>query len=150
MSFRRKRPSADEINVTPMIDVLLVLLIFFMVASHFDREDQLAINLPSAEVDAAPDAAETTEISIARDGSYALNGVDLVNRQPGTLAMALQRMAAEKKDLPLVINADADASHQAVVTAMDVAGRAGFHRLRISTQPTASSPAAGAHPAPGS
>lgn len=156
MSFRRKRPSADEINVTPMIDVLLVLLIFFIVTSSLSKSNHLSIELPRADGDAAEAPQKAVELLVAKDGSYSINGAALVNRELSTLRKALHEVAAEPMDTPLVIAADAGTNHQAVVGAMDVAGQLGFRHLSIATQATTepasaaatSSPRASASPAP--
>jgi len=123
-----------EINVISLVDVLLVLVLFFMVSTSFLRDTELTIKLPEAtaqEQVSTPD--ETLEITITQSGSYLVNGRELVNSERRTLRAAIERLAGERRDLPVFIRADAAATHQSVVTAMDVAGQLGFVRLNIAT-----------------
>lgn len=134
MKFRRKPRENVEINLASLLDVVFILLLFFVVSTTFNREAQLKIELPeaeSAEVQEAP--PRQLEITIAADGSYALNGQGLVKSDMATLSSALQKESEGDSSLPLVISADARTPHQAVITAMDAAGKLGFTHLRIST-----------------
>lgn len=133
MTFKRRRRQEQGINLTPMIDVVFLLLIFFMVSTTFTKETHLEVELPEADGEPTPDQPDNIEILVAKDGSYRINGRALVNRQVETLIAAL-RDAGGSEETPLVITADANASHQAVVTAMDAAGRAGFVHLSITTR----------------
>ena len=134
MKFRRKPRENVEINLASLLDVVFILLLFFVVSSTFNREAQLKVELPQAEsAEVAQENGKHLEISIAADGSYALNGQALVKSDLATLSSALQRESAGDSSLPLVISADARTAHQAVVTAMDAAGKLGFSRLRITT-----------------
>ena len=134
MKFKRRRKNDQGISLTPMIDVVFLLLIFFMVSTTFTKETHLQVELPEADAEAAGEPPNSIEILVARDGSYSVNGRALFNRQVATLVAALQQAAAGDVDVPLVITADANASHQSVVTAMDAAGRAGFIHLSITTR----------------
>ncbi len=134
MKFRRRSVLDNSINVTPLIDVVFLLLIFFMVSTTFTKETHLVIDLPEATGKPAESLPDNIEILIANDGSYSVNGVALINRQTETLVSALRQLGDVDKKLPLVIAADAKSSHQAVVTAMDAAGQAGFVHLSITTQ----------------
>ncbi len=134
MKFRRRSVLDNSINVTPLIDVVFLLLIFFMVSTTFTKETHLVIDLPEATGKPAEAVPDTIEILVASDGSYSVNGVALVNRQAKTLVSALRQLGEVDKSIPLVIAADAESSHQAVVTAMDAAGQAGFVHLSITTQ----------------
>jgi biopolymer transport protein ExbD len=123
-----------ELNLTSLIDVVLLLLVFFMITTSFVRESQIAIRLPG--VSGAPPAAatdEALEISVTAAGSYRVNGRALVDDQPATLLAALRQVTADRQPGPVTISADAQAPHQAVVTAMDAAGRLGFVEIRIAT-----------------
>lgn len=134
MKFRRSRKPDSGINLTPLIDVVFLLLIFFMVTTTFTQETRLLISLPEAggeTVDAEP---ERLELTIDKEGNYALNGQSLINRDIKTIMAALKDASAGNRDLPVVITADAESSHQAVVTAMDAAGKLGFNQLQIATQ----------------
>lgn len=135
MKIRKSIRPDDYINVIPFIDVLLVLLIFFMVSSRFTHNAELRLSLPSAD---APNEQQLLpdmiEISIGVDGSYSLNGKPLINKKPETLYVALKDMAGGNRDVPLILSADAETTHQSVVTAMDVAGQLGFSKLSISTR----------------
>lgn len=134
MKFRRRRKPDSGINLTPLIDVVFLLLIFFMVTTTFTQETRLLISLPEAggeTVDAEP---ESLELTIDKEGNYALNGQSLINRDIKTIMAALKDASAGNRDLPVVITADAESSHQAVVTAMDAAGKLGFNQLQIATQ----------------
>ena len=134
MKFRRSRKPDSGINLTPLIDVVFLLLIFFMVTTTFTQETRLLISLPEAggeTVDAEP---ESLELTIDKEGNYALNGQSLINRDIKTIIAALKDASAGNRDLPVVITADAESSHQAVVTAMDAAGKLGFNQLQIATQ----------------
>ena len=123
-----------EINVISLVDVLLVLVLFFMVSTSFLRDTEISIQLPEAEIDAKISAAdEKLEVMITKTGAYLVNGRELVNSERRTLRAAIERLAGDKRDLPVFIRADAAASHQSVVTAMDVAGQLGFGRLNIAT-----------------
>ncbi|HYQ39644.1 MAG TPA: biopolymer transporter ExbD [Pseudomonas sp.] len=135
MKFRRKPRENIEINLASLLDVVFILLLFFVVSSTFTRESQLKVELPQAEsAEVAQEApAKSLEITIAADGSYALNGQALVKSDLVTLTNALQHESAGDNSLPVVISADARTPHQAVITAMDAAGKLGFSRLRIST-----------------
>ena len=134
MKFRRKPRENIEINLASLLDVVFILLLFFVVSSTFNREAQLKVELPQAEsAEVAQENGKHLEISIAADGSYALNGQALVKSDLATLSSALQRESAGDSSLPLVISADARTAHQAVITAMDAAGKLGFSRLRITT-----------------
>jgi biopolymer transport protein ExbD len=122
-----------EINVISLVDVLLVLVLFFMVSTSFlrDTESRSAPGGAAEAPAAAPD--DKLEIMITREGAYVVNGRELVNSERRTLRAAIERLSGDKRDVPVFIRADAAATHQAVVTAMDVAGQLGFVRLNIAT-----------------
>lgn len=120
--------------MTSLIDVVLLLLIFFMVSTSFVKKSQINISLPQAESSTRiEDPPEQIEIMITSTGVYLVNGRELINNRPETIRNALQKVAAGRNDMPLTISADANAKHQHVVTAMDVAGRLGFTKISIAT-----------------
>ncbi len=135
MNFRRQRQSELDINVTPLIDVVFLLLIFFMVSTTFSRETQLRIELPEATGEPAREE-KVLDIVIDAEGNYFVNKQGLVNRKPETLQRAIDEVAGSDTSRPVRITADAKTPHQAVVTAMDVAGRLGFVHLRVATRHT--------------
>ncbi|MCZ6829674.1 MAG: biopolymer transporter ExbD [Gammaproteobacteria bacterium] len=138
MKFRRQRLEQVEVNLTPLIDVVFLLLIFFMVSTTFTKETHLSIDLPEASGENSPDALEMIEILINEGGAYTINAQRLVDRELRTLKSAIQQISEGDTSLPLVITADAQAPHQSVVRAMDAAGQMGFVHLSITTmQPRA-------------
>jgi biopolymer transport protein ExbD len=136
-----QRPRAEpELNLTSLIDVVLLLLIFFMVSTSFVKQSQISIRLPEADnTSAVEDMPEQIDIMITEQGTYLVNGRELVNNRPETIRNALQKVSGGNTKLPLTISADANARHQYVVTAMDVAGKLGFVQINIATinDPTA-------------
>ena len=134
MRLNLRAKAQPEVNLTSLIDVVLLLLIFFMVSTSFVKESQISIQLPEADSEAvAQEAPEQLEIMITEQGTYLINGRELVNNRPETIRNALRRVSTGDTSLPLTISADANARHQHVVTAMDVAGRLGFTRISIAT-----------------
>jgi biopolymer transport protein ExbD len=140
VNLRTRLPEPPEINLTPLVDVVLLLIIFFMASTTFVKEAPLQVELPQASQEPVSAGASPLEVTITVDGGYLVNGQALVNSRPDTLRRALERTAGERRDLPLVIRADARAAHQSVVTAMDVAGRLGFVHLSIATVNTQENP----------
>ncbi len=120
--------------MTSLIDVVLLLLIFFMVSTSFVKQSQITIRLPDADSAAiVEEVAEQLEIMITEQGTYLINGRELINSRPETIRNALQKLSGGNTSLPLTISADATARHQHVVTAMDVAGKLGFVKINIAT-----------------
>lgn len=134
MKFRRQRREEVGINLTPLIDVVFLLLIFFMVSTTFTRETQLNIDLPEAEGTLAEPSQDQIEILIDEQGSYRVNGQGLVDNRTRTLQAAIYKLSAGDTTLPMIITADAQAAHQYVVRAMDAAGKMGFVHLSITTR----------------
>ncbi len=134
MKFPRQRQEEVNVNLTPLIDVVFLLLIFFMVSTTFTKETHLEVDLPEAKGDAVVSEEKTLEILITDEGTYSVNGKPLVNTQAETLRLALKELSGGDTNIPLIITADAKTPHQAVVTAMDVSGKLGFDKLSITTQ----------------
>lgn len=134
MKFPRQPVEPVDVNLTPLIDVVFLLLIFFMVSTTFTRERELTVELPEATAEAAIETDLRIEIEVSADGEYAVNTQRLVNRDSETLIKAIKDVSQGNNKLPLIITADAKTPHQAVVTAMDVAGQLGFVHLRITTR----------------
>ena len=136
MKFRRQAREELSVNLTPLIDVVFLLLIFFMVSTTFNRETQLSVDLPEATGLLREEVTRQIEILIDESGEYRVNGRPLVDDRVRTLQAALYEESEGDTTLPMVISADAQASHQSVVRAMDAAGQMGFTRLTIaSVQP---------------
>lgn len=133
MKFSRRVRPEVEVNLTPLIDVVFLLLIFFMVSTTFTKETHLSIDLPEASSQSIRAADLQIEISITREGNLAINGVALINRKPATLRSAIEKVSEGDTSIPMVITADSATPHQSVVTAMDVVGQLGFSRLSITT-----------------
>jgi len=131
----RLRPRAEpEVNLTSLIDVVLLLLIFFMISTSFVKQSQISIRLPQADTTAiVEEKPDQLEIMITEQGTYLINGRELINSRPETIRNALEKLSNGDTNLPLTISADASAKHQFVVTAMDVAGRLGFSSISIAT-----------------
>ncbi|WP_207061093.1 biopolymer transporter ExbD [Motiliproteus sp. SC1-56] len=140
MKFKRQTSEEVSVNLTPLIDVVFLLLIFFMVSTTFTRETHLKIDLPKASGQEAESQVRIVDISITAEGQYAVNGDTLVNAQLSTLKKAISKAARNDKDVPLVITADASSPHQSVVTAMDAAGQLGFVHLSITTRSPEATP----------
>jgi biopolymer transport protein ExbD len=133
MNFSRRHTEEPEINVTSLIDVVLLLVIFFMVSSTFTQDGRLRVQLPQSSAQPERRPADPVVIAIGADGAYRVNDRALVNNTSTTLRAALEKLAPQAKGQPVTIRADARASHQSVVTAMDVAGRLGFSQVNIAT-----------------
>ncbi len=134
MKFRRQRLGEVSINLTPLIDVVFLLLIFFMVSTTFNRETQLTIDLPEATGETREHDGREIEILIDEGGNYRVNGQGLVDNRMRTLQAAIYKLSAGDTTLPMIITADAQAAHQYVVRAMDAAGQMGFVHLSITTR----------------
>lgn len=136
MQFRRQSNNQEDINLTPLIDVVFLLLIFFMVSTTFTKETHLKLDLPQAEGEPLPELVDEIEVIISADGGFAINGKPLVNTQLETLQSGLEEVAQglQKEKTPFVITADAKVPYQSVVMAMDVAGRLGFVNITMTTK----------------
>jgi biopolymer transport protein ExbD len=135
MRFRpRGYREEPEINFIPLIDVLLVILIFLMVTTTYSRFAELQINLPTAEANKPPERADQIDVSVDAKGTYSINKniVSAANRD--ALAGQLKRAATGMKDPVIVINADAEASHQSVIRIMEAAQAAGYGRITFTTR----------------
>ena len=134
MKLNLRPRTQPEVNLTSLIDVVLLLLIFFMVSTSFVKQSQITISLPEADSTAiVEEVPEQIDIMITETGGFLVNGRELINARVETIRNALQKVSGGDNTLPLTISADANARHQDVVTAMDVAGRLGFTRISIAT-----------------
>ena len=129
-----QRREEVSINLTPLIDIVFLLLIFFMVSTTFTRETQLSIDLPEAEGQSRETVEEGIEILVDESGQYRVNGQALVDKRMRTLQAAIYKISAGDTTMPMTITADAQAAHQDVVQAMDAAGQMGFIHLSITTR----------------
>jgi biopolymer transport protein ExbD len=134
MNLSSRRREEPEINLTSLIDVVLLLLVFFMITTSFVRESRIGIRLPEASTAESGQPAEVPlTIAVTAQGTYLVNGRLLIDSRPGTLESALRKTAGDEPGTEITINADAEATHQAVVTAMDVAGKLGYVQINIAT-----------------
>lgn len=134
MQFR-SQGSVDEVgvNLTPLIDVVFLLLIFFMVSTTFDTTSELKIELPEASANTPINNDNQITVMIDPKGFYYLNGQRLKNKKSELLLLELHRLAGKNKDIPVVIQSDAQSPVQSMITAMDVVGQIGLTRLSIAT-----------------
>ena len=134
MKLQSRSRDEPEINVISLVDVLLVLVLFFMVSTTFLRETELNVRLPQAATEKRLDpVGDGLEISITQAGAYIVNGRELVNNERRTLRAAIERLLGDKRDVPVFIRADGAATHQSVVTVMDVVGQLGFVKINLAT-----------------
>lgn len=138
MNLKPRRAEEPDVNLVSLIDVVLMIVVFFMLSSTFVDESSLRIRLPEVSSSSgAPPAGEPIVITVTEAGGYRVNGRELINSSPETLRAALQRVAGEDREATVTLRADGRATHQAVVTAMDVVGRLGFRQVDIATVPAA-------------
>jgi biopolymer transport protein ExbD len=133
VNFNPRRSEEPDLNLTSLIDVVLLLLIFFMLSTRFIDESRLQLRLPEAGIEPSAVQRDAVEIEVTAEGGYRVNGRPLINNSPVTLAAAIGKAAANNRAVPVTIRADARATHQSVVTAMDVAGQAGYRQINIAT-----------------
>lgn len=133
MRFRRPQVEEMELNLTPMIDCLLFLVVFLLLSTTFNHFSRLNILLPEAEGVKVEQSKEKVEVAVQADGSYLVNGNKLTTNGEAELIAAIKQTAGNNRKQLFVISADGKASHQSVVRAMDVAGKLGFINLNIST-----------------
>lgn len=133
MQFRQRFREEPEINLIPLIDVLLMALIFLLVTTSFSREARLRLQLPEA---ASANQIESASLRIAIDahGQYFINNKQLLNASTETLRTAMQQAVGGRKDPVIVVQADRKTPHEAVVRVMDVSRRLGYTHLTFATQ----------------
>lgn len=135
MNFRKARVHEEpEINLIPFIDVLLVILIFLMMTTTYNRFAELQINLPEASADASKDRPNIINVAVDSNGKYAINNAAAGFDNVQGFAQALKRAAGDNKDPIIAISADAQASHQSVINIMESARLAGFNQVSFTTQ----------------
>lgn len=135
MNFRKNITEEVEVNLTPLIDVVFLLLIFFMVTTTFDKDAKININLPTSQNATAVPLNKPMEVIIDEKGRYFVDGREVLNSKPETLFRAMSQALNERGENspPLVISADAGTNYQTVVTAMDIAGRLGLTNFSMAT-----------------
>ncbi|MHC8410167.1 ExbD/TolR family protein [Pseudomonas sp. Hz4] len=142
MKFRRKQRENVDINLASLIDVVFILLLFFVVTTTFTRETQLRVELPEA-VSGSPaedQQVKQLDVAISAEGAFSVNNQVLPKNDLATLMEALQKESSGDTSLPLSISADGKTPHQSVITAMDAAGKLGFSHLRMTTVEAAPAP----------
>ena len=135
MNFRRGSFREEpEINLVPFIDVLIVIVIFLAVTTTYSKYSELQINLPTAEANKTQDRPDQINVAVSSGGEYMINSDAIVFTNPSVFAVELQRASGGNPDPVIVINADANASHQSVIGVMESARLAGFGRITFTTQ----------------
>ncbi|HLD09124.1 MAG TPA: biopolymer transporter ExbD [Methylophilaceae bacterium] len=135
MNFQRGRKhEALEMNLVPLIDVLLVIIIFLVVSATFSRMSELKINLPTAEANTQQQKPLTVTVDVDAGGRYIVNGVDVTERTVGAISQALQKAVGNGKEPTIVINADAQTTHQSVINVMEASRQAGYTQITFTTQ----------------
>lgn len=137
MHFRRGSRDEPEINLIPFIDVLLVVLIFLMLSTTYSKFTEMQLRLPVADAEAQRNYLKEVIVSVSSDGRYAINKTPLSDRSVESMAAALSTAASGGKDSVVIISADANASHQSVITVMEAARRAGLMQVTFATQASA-------------
>ncbi|NOY72280.1 MAG: biopolymer transporter ExbD [Gammaproteobacteria bacterium] len=132
--MRAPRRNGPDVNLTPLIDVVFLLLIFFMVSTTFSKQSEIVVELPEASDQPVQEKQAPIDLIIDAAGVYYVNDKQLINTQIETLMRALQDASKNKTDTPLIISADGKASHQSVVMAMDAARQVGLLHLSIATK----------------
>ena len=140
MKISSQQPENRKLNLTPLIDVVFLLLIFFMVSTTFEKQAKLKIELPEAS--AKPVASEQQDliISISEKGVFFVNNNELINAQSQSLKNALQQIVKDSRDMPVIIRADANVAHKHVIMAMDVLGNMGFEKVSMATTQASEEP----------
>jgi biopolymer transport protein ExbD len=134
MNLKPRRHEEPEINVVSLIDVVLLLVVFFMLSSRFTDEGRLRVHLPTAKsVPSLAPKSEPLVVTVTQEGSYRVNDKELINSSPETLRAALLKETGTNRAVRVTLRADGRATHQSVITAMDVLGRLGFEELNIAT-----------------
>jgi biopolymer transport protein ExbD len=137
MHFRHGSRDEPEINLIPFIDVLLVVLIFLMLSTTYSKFTEMQLRLPTADVDAQRDYPKEVIVAVSADGRYSINKTPVADRSVETVTAALAAAATGGKDSVVIISADATSPHQAVVTVMEAARRAGLMQITFAAQSTA-------------
>ncbi len=140
MKLGARRDDDFEINVIPLIDVMLTLLMFFVLTATFDQTARLRVSLPQASEAAESEPEAGLTIQVDSDGRYFIDSNEVLNPNVDTLKDALVQIAGDDRSRPVMIRADAQTPHQAVVTVMDALGQVGFTRLSIATTPSKEAP----------
>ena len=147
MNLRPRRSEDPDINLISLIDILLVLVIFFILSTTFSVDGRMPIQLPQASVvPVERRSGDPLVVTVTAAGGYLVNGRELVNASPDTLRAAILKEAGDKRDTAASLRADGRATHQSVVTAMDVLGKLGFAQLNIVTTKEAADAGAAATP----
>ncbi|HEC20180.1 MAG TPA: biopolymer transporter ExbD [Gammaproteobacteria bacterium] len=136
MNLAPKQKDTLDVNITPLIDVVFLLLIFFMVSTTFERESEIEIMLPQSSSTNKVTDDFVMEVSVDAEGTYYINGKRVINTKLETLMKAMKEVAGDRKDPPIILSADAKTPHQAVITVMDAAARLGFIHLNFATTRT--------------
>lgn len=136
MNFQKRDEEEVGVNLTPLIDVVFILLLFFMVTTTFNRHSELRIDLPEASTESQPEQQKQLEIAIDATGTYYVNGTQMINTKAETLLLALRKAIGNDKEVPVSIRADAKTPHQSVITAMDAASKLGLTKMSIATTET--------------
>lgn len=135
MNFQRGRRHEDlEMNLVPLIDVLLVIIIFLVVSATFSRLSELQINLPTAEAATPQEKPFIITVGVDAGGRYVVNNLDVAERTVEAISLALRKAAGDGKDPTIVINADANSTHQSVVNVMEASRQAGYTHITFATQ----------------
>ena len=135
MNFRKKVREDDlEINFIPLIDVLLVIIIFLVVSTTFTKFSELKINLPTAEANQVDKKVERINIAISENGDYSINEVSIISPNINSISMSLREASKNIKDPVIVINADSNSSHQSVINVMEAARISGLSKITFSTK----------------
>jgi len=138
MNLQPGNEDEPDINLTPLIDVVFLLLIFFMVSTTFEHQSRIQIELPEASADTAISEDDTLEIIIDVQGRYFIGEQQVINSELGTLKTAIGKALGKREDIPVIVRADARTPHQAVITVLDATSQLGLTRISLATTRTES------------
>jgi len=134
MKFQPKQPEEVDLNITPLIDVVFLLLIFFMVSTTFDHESEVNITLPEASKEIAQAKPDAINVAIDNESRIFINKNELVNSQISTIKEALYDISADLEDAPIIISADEETPYQVVIRTMDAARQLGLVKITFATR----------------
>lgn len=133
MNMQPDDSDEPDVNLTPLIDVVFLLLIFFMVSTTFEHQSRIQVELPEASAEPTTPEAESLEIIVDAQGRYFIGEEQVVNSQLKTLKGAIANVLGERTDMPVIVRADANSPHQSVVTVLDAASQLGLTRISLAT-----------------